>query len=119
MAGRTPDRPVYRCRDTGRRARPRSQRRRARAIAPLRGPLDRGDDPIDLARQVGSVCELKESLSWWFERLPAHALIDGLVRLGVVPVRATGPPGQYARACAAVAAPDRRGSFVTSRTRAP
>src|SRR5438445_9118776 len=98
MAGRTPDRIVYRRRDTGRRARPRSRRRRARAIAPLRGPLDRGDDPIDLAREVGSVCELEESLRRWFERLPAHALIDGLVRLGVVPVRATGPPGQKAGA---------------------
>src|SRR2546422_3722362 len=98
MAGRTPDRPVCRRRDTGRRPRPRSRRRRARVIAPLRGPLDRSDDPIDLARDVGSVCELEESLSRWFERLPAHALIDGLVRLGVVAVRATGPPGQKTRA---------------------
>src|SRR5437773_5859894 len=98
MAGRTPDRPVCRRRDTGRGARPRSRRRRARAIAPLRGPLDRGDDPIDLTREVGSVGQLDESLCRWLERLPAHALVDALVRFGVVSRGATGPPGQKARA---------------------
>src|SRR5438552_16246970 len=98
MAGRTPDRPVGRRLDTGRRARPRSRRRRAGAIARLRGPLDRGDDPIDLAREVGSVGELEETLRRWFERLPAHALVDWLVRFGVVSRGATGSPGRESAA---------------------
>src|SRR5229473_3198364 len=89
-AGGTPDRPARRRRDTARAEPPRCRRRRARATEASRGGFDRGDDPIDLRRELRSVDQLEEALRRRLERLRAHAVVDALVGFGVVTRRASG-----------------------------
>src|SRR2546426_2214925 len=98
MAAGTRDRPATRSRSTARPEPRRSRRRRARAIGRSRGRLHRRHDPIDLLRELWAVDELEESLRRRLERLRAHALVDGFVRLGVVAGGATSAPRRKPRA---------------------